>query len=68
MNGNGNGNGDVHDVEIFDDESDLRSQAIALVDRTLSAIGGLETDDPAQASEIVARMYLRLLRAVREEE
>jgi hypothetical protein len=65
---NGNGNGDVHDVEVFDDESDLRSQAIALTDRTLSAIGGLETDDPVQASEIVARMYLRMLRVVREEE
>ena len=68
MNGNGNGNGDVHDVEIFDDESDLRSQAIALTDRTLTAIGGLETVDPVQAAEIVSRMYLRLLRAVREEE
>jgi hypothetical protein len=65
---NGNGNGDVHDVEVFDDESDLRSQAIALTDRTLSAIGGLETDDPAKAAEIVAQMYLRLLRVVREEE
>jgi hypothetical protein len=43
MNGNGNGNGDVHEVEIFDDESDLRAQAIALTDRTLTAIGGLET-------------------------
>jgi hypothetical protein len=65
---NGNGNGDVHDVEVFDDESDLRSQAIALTDRTLTAIGGLETVDPAQAAEIVAQMYLRLLRVVREEE
>lgn len=68
MNGNGNGNGDVHDVEVFDDESELRAQAIALTDRTLSAIGGLETDDPETAAETVARMYLRLLRAVREEE
>jgi hypothetical protein len=65
---NGNGNGDVHDVEVFDDESELRSQAIALTDRTLTAIGGLETEDPAQAAEIVAQMYLRLLRVVREEE
>ena len=64
---NGNGNGDV-EVEVFEDESDLRSQAIALTDRTLSAIGGLESDDPAQAADIVARMYLRMLRAVREEE
>jgi hypothetical protein len=65
---NGNGNGDVHEVEVFDDESDLRSQAIALTDRTLSAIGGLETEDPVKAAETVAQMYLRLLRAVREEE
>ena len=65
---NGNGNGDVHDVEVFDDESDLRSQAIALTDRTLTAIGGLETEDPAQATEVVAQMYLRMLRVVREEE
>jgi hypothetical protein len=65
---NGNGNGDVHDVEVFDDESELRSQAIALTDRTLTAIGGLETEDPAQAAEVVARMYLRMLRVVREEE
>jgi hypothetical protein len=65
---NGNGNGDVHDVEVFEDESELRAQAIALTDRTLSAIGGLETDDPAQAAEVVARMYLRMLRVVREEE
>jgi hypothetical protein len=65
---NGNGNGDVHDVEVFDDESELRSQAIALTDRTLTAIGGLETEDPAQAAEVVAQMYLRLLRVVREEE
>jgi hypothetical protein len=65
---NGNGNGDVHDVEVFDDESELRAQAIALTDRTLTAIGGLETEDPAQASEVVAQMYLRMLRVVREEE
>ena len=65
---NGNGNGDVHDVEVFDDESELRSQAIALTDRTLTAIGGLETEDPAQAAEVVAQMYLRMLRVVREEQ
>lgn len=63
-----NGNGDVHDVEVFDDESDLRAQAILLTDRTLTAIGGLETEDPVTAAEVVARMYLRMLRAVREEE
>jgi hypothetical protein len=65
---NGNGNGDAHDVEVYEDESELRSQAIALTDRTLTAIGGLETEDPAQAAEVVARMYLRMLRVVREEE
>jgi hypothetical protein len=65
---NGNGNGDVHDVEVFDDESELRSQAIALTDRALTAIGGLETEDPAQAAEVIAQMYLRMLRVVREEE
>jgi hypothetical protein len=48
---NGNGNGDVHDVEVYEDESELRSQAIALTDRTLTAIGGLETGDPAKAAE-----------------
>jgi hypothetical protein len=63
-----NGNGDVHDVEVFDDESDLRSQAIELTDRTLTAIGGLDTDDPVAAGEIVAQLYLRMLRVVREEE
>jgi hypothetical protein len=65
---NGNGNGDVHDVEVYEDESELRSQAIALTDRTLTAIGGLETEDPAKAAEVVAQMYLRMLRVVREEE
>ncbi len=65
---NGNGNGDVHDVEVFEDESELRSQAIALTDRTLTAIGGLQTEDPAKAAEVVAQMYLRMLRVVREEE
>lgn len=63
-----NGNGDVNEVEVFEDESDLRAQAILLTDRTLSAIGGLETDNPMEAAEIVARMYLRMLRVVREEE
>jgi hypothetical protein len=63
-----NGNGDAHDVEIYEDEGDLRAQAIMLTDRTLSAIGGLEIDDPVKAGEVVARLYLRMLRAVREEE
>jgi len=64
---NGNGNGDVHEVEVFDEESDVRAHAIALTDRTLTAIGGLETEDPLEAAEVVAQIYLRLLRAVREE-
>jgi hypothetical protein len=65
---NGNGNGDVHDVEVFDDESEFRSQAIELTDRTLTAIGGLEMEDAERAAEVVARIYLRMLRVVREEE
>ena len=65
---NGNGNGDVHDVEVFEDGSELRAQAIALTDRTLTAIGGLETGDPVEAAEVVASMYLRMLRVVRDEE
>jgi hypothetical protein len=68
MNGNGTGNGDVHEVEVYEDESELRAQAIALTDRTLTAIGGLETEDPDTAAEVVAQMYLRMLRVVREEE
>lgn len=63
-----NGNGDVNEVEVFEDESEMRAQAIMLTDRTLTAIGGLETDDPLEAAEVVARLYLRMLRVVREEE
>ena len=63
-----NGNGDVHDVEVFEDESDMRAQAIELTDRALTAIGGLDTNDPQEAGETVARLYLRMLRAIREEE
>ena len=63
-----NGNGDVHDVEVFEDESEMRAQAIELADRALTAIGGLDTSDPEEAGEIVARLYLRMLRAIREEE
>ena len=63
-----NGNGDVHEVEVFDDETELRGQAIALVEQALSAIGGLKTEDADEAGETVARLYLRMLRAVREEE
>lgn len=63
-----NGNGDVHEVEVYEDEDEFRAQAIQLTDRTLTAIGGLETEDPVEAGEIVARLYLRMLKVVREEE
>ena len=46
----------------------IRTTGDAITDRTLSAIGGLETEDPATAAEVVAQMYLRMLRVVREEE
>ena len=35
--------------------------AFALVDRTLSAIGGLESHDPMQALDTVLAMYQRAL-------
>lgn len=38
-------------------ENDWDEMAFALVDRTLSAIGGLETTDPMRALEIVLAMY-----------
>lgn len=63
-----NGNGDVNEVEVYEDDSEYRAQAIALVDRTLTAIGGLATDDPAEATEVVAQMYQRFLQVVRDEE
>lgn len=45
-----NGEAHVH-------EDDSREMAFALVDRTLSAIGGLETADPMRALETVLAMY-----------
>ncbi len=33
------------------------SEAFALVDRTLTAIGGLDTKDPMSALDIVLKMY-----------
>ena len=63
----GNGNPTPED-EFFETESDDKQLAIALVDRTLTAIGGLETDDPEKASEAVAQIYLRMLQVIRDEE
>ncbi len=63
-----NGNGAAGDGEYVEIDTSEQEMAIALVDRTLSAIGGLETDDADEAAETVARMYLRFLRAIREEE
>jgi len=39
--------------------------AFALVDRTLTAIGGLDDDDPIAALEIVIAMYQRALLKLR---
>ncbi|GAC1307203.1 MAG: hypothetical protein NVS2B3_05470 [Vulcanimicrobiaceae bacterium] len=44
-------NGEAHG---HDDREEL---ALALVDRTLTAIGGLETTDPMRALDIVLAMY-----------
>ena len=63
----GNGNPTPED-EYFETDSDDKQLAIQLVDRTLTAIGGLETDDPAKAADVVAKLYLRMLSVVRDEE
>jgi hypothetical protein len=39
--------------------------AFALVDRTLSAIGGLDDEDPMAALDIILAMYLRALAKLR---
>ncbi|HMD02861.1 MAG TPA: hypothetical protein VKG44_07825 [Candidatus Baltobacteraceae bacterium] len=39
--------------------------AFALVDRALTAIGGLDTDDPVAALDIVLSMYQRALGKLR---
>jgi hypothetical protein len=49
-------NGETH--ETTEDFSEL---AYALVDRTLTAIGGLETSDPLRALDLVLDMYERAL-------
>jgi hypothetical protein len=60
-----NGSGDTD----YEEEYDERPLAVELTDRVLSAIGGsLDTADELEAAERVARIYLRMLRLVREEE
>ncbi len=49
-------NGQTHDTA--DDE---REMAYALVDRTLTAIGGLEARDPIKALDTVIAMYRHAL-------
>ncbi len=62
MNGSG-------DTEFFEEEYDERPLAIELTDRVLEAIGGsLDTADEVEAAERIAKIYLRMLRLVREEE
>lgn len=62
-----NGNPTPED-EYFDTDSDDKQLAVQLVDQTLTAIGGLETDDPMDAVETVVQMYVRMLGAIRDEE
>lgn len=62
MNGSG-------DNDFFEEEYDERPLAIELTDRVLEAMGGsLDTADETEAAERVAKIYLRMLRLVREEE
>jgi hypothetical protein len=65
---NGDHTDDDDMIDVYEDDSDDKQLAVALTDRVLSAVGGLETDDTEEAAETVARVYLRMLRAVREEE
>jgi len=55
-----NGNGFEHDHDD-DRERDDRETAFVLVDRALTAIGGLDTKDPHDALETVLTMYRRAL-------
>jgi hypothetical protein len=55
-------NGETH-ASLDDD----REMAFALVDRALTAIGGLETDDPMRAVDLVLAMYQRALEKLRTE-
>ncbi|MBC5810723.1 MAG: hypothetical protein GIW95_07730 [Candidatus Eremiobacteraeota bacterium] len=54
-------NGDhVHDHD-HDEFEGLHELAYDLVDRALTAIGGLQTEDPMQAIDTVVAMYRRAL-------
>jgi len=58
------------DNDYFDEEYDERPLALELTDRVLTAMGGSPdtTVDERDATERVARIYLRMLRLVRDEE
>lgn len=63
MNSNGSG-----DADFFEEEYDERPLAIELTDRVLEAMGGtLDAADENEAAERIAKVYLRMLRLVREE-
>lgn len=49
-------NGEHHDHD-HDHDGDWDEMAFALVDRTLTAIGGLDEKDPLRALDIVLAMY-----------
>jgi hypothetical protein len=53
-------NGEAH--AALDDD---REMAFALVDRALTAIGGLSTEDPMRALDTVIAMYERALEKLR---
>ncbi len=56
-------NGDASHVGHEEDDREL---ALAIVDRTLTAIGGLETQDPQKALDTVLAMYRRALDGLRD--
>ncbi len=68
QNGNHDHDHDDDVIDVYEDDSEDKQLAVALTDRVLTAIGGLATEDTEEAAETVARVYLRMLRAVREEE
>lgn len=56
-------NGDAtHGQQLDESASEM---AFALVDRTLTAIGGLDIDDPIKAIDAVLAMYERALQRIR---
>jgi len=55
-------NGDATHGEPLDDPAS--EMAFALVDRTLTAIGGLEISDPIKAIDAVLAMYERALERI----